>query len=56
MLETDCPYLAPLPYRGKRNEPAWVRSTAELIARERAISLEALAEATAANAARFYGL
>ena len=56
MLETDCPYLAPIPHRGKRNEPARVRSTAEVLAAERGIPFEALARATSENAARFYAL
>lgn len=52
LLETDCPYLSPHPYRGKRNEPARIRLIAEFIAQIRGISLEELAEATTANAAR----
>ena len=50
MLKTDCPYLAPMPHRGKRNEPALVRHTAEFIAGLRGVSLQALAEATSATA------
>jgi TatD DNase family protein len=49
MVETDSPYLAPVPHRGKTNEPGWVRHVAEEIARLRGISLEAVAEATTAN-------
>lgn len=49
LVETDSPYLAPVPHRGKTNEPAWVRHVAEEIAHLRGISLEALAEATSAN-------
>lgn len=56
LLETDCPYLAPMPHRGKRNEPAYVCFTAERIASERGISLDALAEATCENARRLFGL
>ena len=52
LLETDCPYLAPVPNRGKRNEPAFLVHTAELIARERGISVAELAAATTANARR----
>jgi len=49
LVETDAPYLAPLPYRGKTNEPAFVVHTAEAIAEARGISLEELAAATASN-------
>lgn len=49
LVETDAPYLAPVPYRGKTNEPAFVAHTAEAIARARGIELEALAEATTNN-------
>ena len=49
MLETDSPYLAPVPYRGKRNEPAYVIRPCEKIAEVRNISLEAVAAATTAN-------
>jgi TatD DNase family protein len=49
LLETDAPYLAPVPYRGKRNEPAFVLDTARKVAELRGISLEALAEATTNN-------
>ncbi len=49
LVETDAPYLAPVPHRGKMNEPAYVRHTAEYVAQARGISLEALAEATTNN-------
>jgi TatD DNase family protein len=49
LIETDSPYLAPVPQRGKTNQPAWVRHVAEEIGRLRGISLEAVAEATSAN-------
>lgn len=49
LIETDAPYLAPVPYRGKTNEPAYVRHTAEYIAELRGMSLEAVAEATTNN-------
>ncbi|MBO5244731.1 MAG: TatD family hydrolase [Selenomonadales bacterium] len=52
LLETDCPYLAPHPHRGTRNEPANIRLIAEFIANIRGITLEELAAATTANAAR----
>ena len=54
MVETDCPYLAPIPHRGKRCEPAFVRDTAEFIARLRGISLEDLGKQTEANATAFF--
>jgi TatD DNase family protein len=56
MVETDCPYLAPVPYRGKKCEPAFVRHTAEHIANLRGISLEELSTATEATADRFFSL
>ena len=49
LVETDSPYLAPVPHRGKRNEPAYVRHVAEEIARLREIEYSALAEATTCN-------
>lgn len=49
LIETDAPYLAPVPHRGRRNEPAYVRHVAEEIARLRGISLEAVEAATTAN-------
>ncbi len=55
MVETDAPYLAPVPYRGKRCEPAYVRHTAEAIAGFRGESLEALAAHTTATAEAFFG-
>ena len=54
LVETDGPFLAPHPYRGKRNEPAWVVKTAERIAAIRGIPLTELAEATAANTRRLF--
>jgi TatD DNase family protein len=54
LIETDCPYLAPVPRRGKRNEPAFVVHTAEVVAREAGIPVEALAAATVANTARIF--
>jgi TatD DNase family protein len=55
LLETDGPYLAPVPHRGRRNEPAFVRQVAERIAAVRAMAVEELIAATAANAARVFG-
>ena len=56
MVETDAPYLAPVPHRGRRNEPAFVRRVAEAVARQRDESVEELAAHTTATARRFYGL
>lgn len=56
MVETDCPWLAPHPHRGKRNEPAYVRLVAEQIAALRGIELEKVAQATTTNARRLFGL
>ncbi|HEY6911865.1 MAG TPA: TatD family hydrolase [Myxococcales bacterium] len=52
LVETDCPFLAPVPHRGKRNEPAYVALTAAELARLRGVPFDALAAATAANARR----
>ncbi len=54
LIETDAPYLAPVPHRGRRNEPAWVRRVAEEIATVRGESLAAVAHATTANARRLF--
>jgi TatD DNase family protein len=54
MLETDCPYLAPVPHRGKRAEPAHTRLVAEKIAEVRGITLEEVAEATTRTAEGFF--
>src|SRR3989442_4315327 len=54
MLETDCPYLAPMPYRGKRCEPAYVREIAELVARVKGCTLEELSHATRVTAGKFF--
>ena len=56
MIETDAPYLAPHPHRGKRNEPGLVPLVAEEIARLKGITIEAVALATTENAKRFYKL
>lgn len=53
LVETDSPYLAPVPFRGKVNRPAWVKHVAEEVARLRGIGLEDVANATTAN---FFGL
>lgn len=49
LIETDSPYLAPIPYRGKTNEPAWVSKVGEFIAQLKGISIESLAEHTSNN-------
>jgi TatD DNase family protein len=54
MVETDCPYLAPVPFRGKRCEPAHTRIVAETIATTRGISLPEVAEATTETAEKFF--
>lgn len=56
LVETDCPYLSPLPYRGKRNEPAYVRITAECAANIRGESLADFAAQTTKNACEIYEL
>lgn len=54
MLETDCPYLAPVPYRGKRCEPAYVKEISETVAQVKLCSLEELSAATCRNAHAFF--
>jgi TatD DNase family protein len=54
MLETDCPYLAPVPYRGKRCEPAYVKEISEAIAQIKLCSLEELSAATCKTAGEFF--
>lgn len=56
LIETDCPFLAPTPKRGKRNEPAYVRYVAEYMASLREMSLETLADQTTQNAIELFGL
>jgi TatD DNase family protein len=57
MVETDAPYLTPMPHRGKPNEPAFVRHTAEFAAAEVfGVSFDELASTTTANARRFFGI
>lgn len=56
MVETDCPYLAPEPMRGKRNHSGYMRYTAEKIAEIKGISFEEVAKYTTENAFRFYGI
>ncbi len=54
MLETDCPYLAPVPYRGRRCEPAYVKEISEVAAQTRGCPLEELSAATCRTAAEFF--
>jgi len=54
LVETDAPYLSPMPHRGQRNEPARVQLTADCLAQVRRISLDALADMTTANARRVF--
>ena len=54
LVETDAPYLAPQPHRGKRNEPAFVVHTAEVLAELKGVSMEALADATTENFFRLF--
>lgn len=56
MLETDAPYLAPVPHRGKRNEPAYVPLIADVLAQVKAVTVEEIAEATTGNAQRLFRL
>jgi len=56
LLETDCPFLAPEPLRGKDNEPAYMVHTANKVAEVRNVPLEVIARITTANAARLFGL
>jgi TatD DNase family protein len=56
LLETDAPYVAPVPYRGKRNEPAYIVETAKKIAELRGIGYDEVAEYTTANAVRLFEL
>ena len=56
LIETDAPFLAPIPHRGKRNEPALVRCVAEEIARATGLPLADIAARTSANAARVFRL
>ncbi|MEC1071281.1 TatD family hydrolase [Priestia megaterium] len=56
LIETDCPYLTPHPFRGKRNEPGYVSYVAEQIAELKGITYEELAEITTANAKKLFGI
>ena len=56
LIETDCPYVAPIPHRGKRNEPLFVKHTAQKIADLRGVSFEEVVEQTTKNANKLFGL
>lgn len=56
MIETDAPFLAPVPHRGKRNEPAFIVEVAKCVAEIKGISLKEVDEATTENAVEFFGL
>jgi TatD DNase family protein len=49
LIETDSPYLAPIPYRGKTNEPAWVSKVGEFVANLKGVPVEEIAERTSSN-------
>ncbi len=56
LIETDCPFLAPVPNRGKRNEPAFVKDTAKKIAELRGLSPEEFGQQTSRNFYKFFKL
>lgn len=56
VLETDCPYLTPVPFRGKRNEPIYTKYVAEEVARIKEISVEEVIKITTENAKKIYGI
>ena len=56
VLETDCPYLTPVPFRGKRNEPVYTKYVAEEVARIKEISVEEVIKITTENAKKIYGM
>ena len=56
LIETDCPYLTPEPYRGKRNEPVYMKYTAEKIAQVRGISYDEVVKATNRNAKKLFNI
>jgi TatD DNase family protein len=54
LMETDSPYLTPVPHRGKSNEPSYLPAVAELLAKVRGVPVETLATVTSANACRLF--
>jgi TatD DNase family protein len=56
LIETDCPYLAPVPMRGRRNEPAFLPHTAQVVAAEAGLTIDDLADLTAANSRSLFSL
>ena len=56
VLETDSPYLTPVPYRGKENQPAYVKYVAEEIAKLRGVDIEEITNITTQNAENFFGI
>ena len=56
VLETDCPYLTPVPFRGKRNEPVYTEYVAEEIAKIKGIPVEEVIKVTTENAKKIYGI
>ena len=56
LIETDAPFLAPVPHRGQRNEPGWVGRVAEKLADLRGLSIEEVASSTANNFFSFFGI
>ena len=56
VIETDCPYLTPVPFRGKRNEPIYTKYVAEEIAKIKNISVEEVIKVTTENAKKIYGI
>lgn len=56
LIETDCPFLAPVPFRGKRNEPAYVIEVARCLASERKVSMDEIASATTENFLRLFNI
>ncbi len=56
LVETDCPYLAPVPHRGRRNEPAYAAATARFLAELRGVSDEEIGRATSENFSRLFGV
>lgn len=56
LSETDCPYMAPVPHRGKVNHPAWVEAVCRCLAQVKGVSVQAMADAVCANGAALFGL